>query len=104
MDAGEDIGGGWVHAAPALLDYLQALVQSSREYAGIDTGLSPRGALAILRAARAWALLEGREHLIPEDVQAVFVAVAAHRLRAAPGAEKSADQLTALLLEQVPIP
>ncbi len=95
---------GGVHAAPALLDYLQALVQSSREYAGIETGLSPRGALAILRSARAWALLEGREHLIPEDIQAVFVAVAAHRLRAAPGTEKSADQITALLLEQVPIP
>ena len=95
---------GEVHAAPALLDYLLALVQSSREYAGIHTGLSPRGALAILRSARAWALLESREHLLPEDIQAVFVAVSAHRLRAAPGTEMSADQLAALLLEQVPIP
>ncbi len=93
-----------VHSSPALLDYLQALVESSREYPGIETGLSPRGALAILRSARAWALVHARDHLIPEDIQAVFVAVAAHRLRAAPGTERSADQLTAMLLEQVPIP
>ncbi len=93
-----------VHSSPALLDYLQALVGATRAFPGVQTGLSPRGALAILACSRAWALLEQRDHLIPEDVQAVFVAVAAHRLRL--GAEASADQeaLAQQVLEQVPIP
>ncbi|MEM6573570.1 MAG: MoxR family ATPase [Pseudomonadota bacterium] len=93
-----------IHSSPALLDYLQALVGATRAFPGVQTGLSPRGALAILACARAWALLEQRDHLIPEDVQAVFVAVAAHRLRL--GAEASADQeaLAQQVLEQVPIP
>ncbi|MDJ0654282.1 MAG: MoxR family ATPase [Xanthomonadales bacterium] len=92
-----------VHASPALLDYLQALIQASRDYSGIDTGLSPRGGLAILRCARAWALLDDRDHLIPEDLQAVFVAVAAHRLRPSSGNESRPEEVAAELLAQVPI-
>ncbi len=93
-----------IHGSPALLDYLQALVAATRSFAGVQTGLSPRGALAVLSCARAWALLERRDHLIPEDLQAVFVAVTAHRLRL--GADAGADQeaLAAQVLEQVPIP
>lgn len=70
-----------VHAAPALIDYVQALVQASRRSGLFSEGLSPRAALALLQAARAWAALEQRDHVIPEDVQAVLVPVAAHRLR-----------------------
>lgn len=69
-----------VLATPALIDYLLALLARSRRHAGVRIGLSPRAGLALLRGARAHALLLGREHVVPEDVQALFVAVAAHRL------------------------
>ena len=67
-------------ATPALIDYVLALLARSRRHAGVRIGLSPRAGLALLRGARAHALLLGREHVVPEDVQALFVAVAAHRL------------------------
>ncbi|QDZ28716.1 MoxR family ATPase [Noviherbaspirillum sp. UKPF54] len=70
-----------IHASPALIDYLQALAQASRRSGLFSEGLSPRATIALLHAARAWAALEGRNHVIPEDVQAVLVPVAAHRLR-----------------------
>lgn len=70
-----------VHTSDALIDYVQALAQASRQNGMFAEGLSPRAAIALLQAARAWAALEGRNHVIPEDVQAVLVPVAAHRLR-----------------------
>jgi hypothetical protein len=71
-----------VHVSEALLDYVQALVAWSRERPGFGAGLSPRAAIALLRSARAWALLDGRKLGHPEDVQAVTPAVVGHRLRA----------------------
>jgi MoxR-like ATPase len=69
-----------VHASDALVGYVQALMTRSRQHPGIRVGLSPRAGLALLRAARAYALLLGRNHVLPEDVQALFAPVAAHRL------------------------
>ncbi|SBV35178.1 conserved hypothetical protein [uncultured Stenotrophomonas sp.] len=69
-----------VHASDALVDYVQRLLARSRQHPGIRVGLSPRAGIALLRAARAHALLAGRKHVLPDDVQALFVAVAAHRL------------------------
>ncbi len=69
-----------VHASEPLLAYVQALVSRSRRHPGVRVGLSPRAGLALLRAARAHALLLGRDHALPEDVQALFAAVAEHRL------------------------
>ena len=69
-----------VSASPALLDYLQRLLEQSRRMPGLLYGLSPRAGLGLLRAAKAWALMEGRNHVLPDDVQAVFPAVAEHRL------------------------
>ncbi|HEU4993160.1 MAG TPA: AAA family ATPase [Luteimonas sp.] len=69
-----------VHASDALLSYVQALLHRSRTHPGVRVGLSPRAGIALLRAARAYALLLGRGHALPEDVQALFGAVAAHRL------------------------
>lgn len=66
-----------VHVSPALLDYLQDLLAESRSH---GHGLSPRGGLALLAAARAWALMEGRTMVLPEDIHAVGVAVMGHRL------------------------
>ena len=69
-----------VHASDALVGYVQALLARSRHHPGVRVGLSPRAGLALLRAARAYALLLGRGHVLPEDVQALFIAVAGHRL------------------------
>lgn len=69
-----------VHVAPALVDYVLALVNATRTDAQVQMGLSPRAGLALLAAARAWALIDARDAVLPEDVQAVFKAVAAHRL------------------------
>lgn len=69
-----------VHASEALIDYLQALIARSRNHPGVRVGLSPRAGLALLRAARAHALLLGRGHVLPDDVQALFPHLAAHRL------------------------
>ena len=70
-----------VHASPALLDYLQALVGAVRHHDLLEGGLSPRAVMALLRAAQAQALLNGRHGVIPEDLQAVFVAAVAHRVQ-----------------------
>ena len=69
-----------VHVSEALVGYVQALLARSRQLPGVRVGLSPRAGLALLRASRAYALLLGRGHVLPEDVQALFIAVAGHRL------------------------
>lgn len=74
-----------ITVAPALLDYLQALLRASRQHPDIRVGLSPRAGLALLAGARAWALLQRRRYVIPEDIQALFIATAAHRLLPAQG-------------------
>ncbi|WP_280552980.1 MoxR family ATPase [Halomonas sp. 25-S5] len=79
-----------VHVADALLDYVQALAAASREHPELAWGLSTRGVLALLQAARGWALLEGRDHVLPEDVQAVWVPVTGHRLSSGPREEGEA--------------
>jgi MoxR-like ATPase len=70
-----------VRTSEALVDYVLRLVEATRTQAHFAWGLSPRASLALLAAARAWALLLGRDYVIPEDVQAVLPAVAGHRLR-----------------------
>jgi len=87
-----------VHASDALIDYVQALLTRSRQHAGVRVGLSPRAGLALLRAARAHALLLGRGHVVPEDVQTLFVAVAGHRLVAE--AESSSEPALARAILQ----
>ncbi len=69
-----------IHASDALLDYVQALADHTRRSPDYVNGLSPRAALALLHAARAWALMAGRGHVVPEDVQAVLPVVVGHRL------------------------
>ena len=89
-----------VYVSDALLDYVQALLEQSRAGGRYRLGLSPRAGLALVRAARAWALLEGREAVIPDHVQAVFASVAGHRLQpvdehSEPGAGSGAETLLA---------
>jgi MoxR-like ATPase len=69
-----------VHASDALVAYVQQLLHESRQHPGVRVGLSPRAGLGLLRGARAHALLAGRAHVLPEDVQLLFPQVAAHRL------------------------
>jgi len=92
-----------IHVAPALLDYVQALVAHTRRSPDYVAGLSPRAALALVHSARAWALLEGRDKVLPEDVQAILPGVAAHRLRPAHDSARRVD-VGAQLLAAVPIP
>jgi MoxR-like ATPase len=94
-----------VHVAPALVGYVQALLASTRDRSEIRIGLSPRAGQGLVRAARAWALLAGRDLTLPEDVQAVFAAVASHRLEAADsptGMDHAA--LVADIARSVPVP
>ena len=94
-----------VHTADALLDYCQALLQFSRSSQRFNHGLSPRAGVALLRAARAWALLDGRFQALPEDVQAVLPAVVGHRLHSTSDtAVDESQSLTRHLLDAVPIP
>ncbi|HTU64780.1 MAG TPA: MoxR family ATPase [Steroidobacteraceae bacterium] len=79
-----------VHCAPPLLEYVQALIASTRQRTDVPLGLSPRAGQGLVRAARAWAMLAGRDLVLPEDVQAVFPAVASHRLERA-GTATAAD-------------
>ncbi len=76
---------GKVYVSGALLDYVQAIIAFTRQSGQYDSGLSPRAGLALLTAARAWALMAGRDAVIPEDVQAVLPAVAGHRIRSGIG-------------------
>ena len=79
-----------VHASPKLLEYVQALIAHTRQRSDVLLGLSPRAGQGLVRAARAWALLAGRDMVVPEDVQAVFPSVASHRLERA-GVATAAD-------------
>lgn len=91
-----------IHVGDRLLDYVQALLARSRVLPGDASGLSPRAGLGLLSAARAWALIAGRDHVRPEDVQAVLPAVAAHRLNAL-DARSSGEALVRELIESVPL-
>ncbi len=94
-----------VHAADAIVDYVQAIVAHTRAAPEYTVGLSPRAGLAVLRAARAWALLDGRGHVLPEDVQAVLPAVASHRLESRDGALGASPMAAGEeLCARVPVP
>lgn len=90
-----------VHVAEPLLDYVQNLLDATRRAGEFAEGLSPRAGLSLLAAARAWAMLHGRDMVLPEDVQAVVPSVIGHRLQPAGGGRVVS---VARLLESVPIP
>ncbi|GAB5414101.1 MAG: AAA family ATPase [Congregibacter sp.] len=92
-----------VHASDSLLDYVQRIAARTREGGDFAVGLSPRGVLALLRAAKAWALLAGRDHVLPDDVQAVLVPVLAHRLQSSGGFAGDGRALAAQLQRDVDV-
>jgi MoxR-like ATPase len=96
-----------IHIAPLVLDYVQELVASSRRRADLQLGLSPRAAQGLVRAARAWAMLDGRTAVVPDDIQAIWPAVAQHRLEPRNAADRNAAtraRLTRQILESVAVP
>jgi MoxR-like ATPase len=95
-----------IHTSASLVDYVHALVQASRQNGSFAEGLSPRAGLALMQASRAWAALEGRDHVIPEDVQAVLVPVCAHRLRpvkSSQGVALASRDLVLQLQKSIPV-
>ena len=93
-----------VHASDSLLDYVTDLLKFSRTAGHFAVGLSPRAGLALLRASRSRALIQGRDHVLPEDVQAVLPSVVGHRLRSRDDfGELSTEGITALF-RKVPVP
>jgi MoxR-like ATPase len=93
-----------LHVSPPLIDYVQALIEATRKHPAFRHGLSPRAGLALLSAARAWAWLAGRDMVLPDDVQAVFGAVARHRLHGTQGGKLAGRPEIDALLAGVAIP
>ena len=93
-----------VHASSALLDYLQSLIAATRSGAWFVEGLSPRAGIAVLRAAKAHALLDRRDHVAPDDIQAILVQTAAHRLVPLPGAGRGRAEQVRSMIEATPLP
>ena len=91
-----------IHVADAVLDYIQALLRFSRQHTQAVAGLSTRAGLALKQAAQAWALIEGRDFVLPEDIQAVFKSVAEHRLQRTQASESSIS-LAHHILENVAV-
>ena len=93
-----------IHASENLLEYIHALLDYTRNSNDFVTGLSTRAGIALLRAARAWAYLHDQDQVLPADVQAVFNAVAAHRLIPNTGLQNEQKELVNKVLEIVAIP
>lgn len=91
-----------VHISGALVDYVQRILSHTRESGLYHTGLSPRAGLGLLRAGQAWAMLEGRDHVLPEDIQAVLPSIVSHRLQRRE--EDSSQDWIEQLIHQVAIP
>ena len=93
-----------VHVSPALLDYVQSLIEATRHSPKFIHGLSPRAALALLAAARAWAFIAGRNMVLPEDIQAVLPSVACHRLHLTGSTLHARNEDVLELIRSVEIP
>ena len=91
-----------IHASDKLLDYVLALVTQTRNDSSYPNPLSPRASKAILIAAKAWALIDKRDYVIPEDVQAIIPAVCEHRLRSDYSTYNKGSELSMKLLNNVP--
>ena len=93
-----------VHCSEPLLNYVQQLIQATRNPGLFVYGLSPRAGLAVIQASKSWALMKGRSHAEPGDVQSVFGAIADHRLTPSEQHSRPTMDLVNDLIEQTPIP
>ena len=96
-----------VHISPAVADYMVRLIRATRDHEKIKMGVSPRGVVAMTRATRAWAAMEGRDHVLPDDVKALAIPVLSHRLLTRTGSSlqlsQSSEALIEYLLTKVPV-
>lgn len=96
-----------VHISPAVADYMVRLIRATRDHEKIKMGVSPRGVVAMTRATRAWAAMEGRDHVLPDDVKALAIPVLAHRIITRTGSSlqltQSSEALIEYLLTKVPV-
>jgi MoxR-like ATPase len=92
-----------VHCSDNLLDYVQRLVEHSRNHTDFVDGLSPRGALAIMRCAKTWAFMSGRGHVVPEDVQMILPSVVEHRLSTSANALVGSHGMSHKLMEEIAV-
>ena len=95
-------GGGGLHTAESVLRYVVALLAATREHPLSAAGASPRAGLQLLRAARAHAALQGRDFVLPDDVQALAQPVLAHRIKPVPAAPDAQAEIVADALSTVP--
>ena len=93
-----------IHVSEDLLDYVQALLKETRDDRWFESGLSPRAGLGLLKASRAYAFLEDRDFVMPEDIKTIFPSLARHRLSPSSGFSQSPDEQIEELLSQVPVP
>ena len=95
-----------IYVHPLLLGYMADLVKRTREDSEVEHGVSPRGTLYLLHAARAYALIQGRDYVVPEDIKAVAVGVLAHRIQMRSMTESGQKAINFIksILEQVPLP
>jgi MoxR-like ATPase len=93
-----------LHVSEPVLDYIQALVAATRSHPEIKAGLSPRAALALVHVARAHALVMQQDFCLPDNVQAIFPALAGHRLQPIAEASASGDEVARAILESTPVP
>jgi MoxR-like ATPase len=92
-----------LHVSEAVLDYVQTLIQATRDHASLQAGLSPRAALALVRTARSHALLLGQEFVLPDNVKQIFPALAGHRLQCVAGGGDTHDVVDTIL-DQTRVP
>ena len=93
-----------LHVAEPVIDYIQALIQATRAHAGLRAGLSPRAALALIRTARANALVRGQTFCLPENVKLIFPALAGHRLQPLPESGLSSTDVVEEIIDVTPVP
>ncbi len=93
-----------LHVAEPVLDYIQTLVQATRSHAGLRAGLSPRAALALIRTARAHALVRRQDFCLPENVKQIFPHLAPHRLQPLPESGLDSRAVVAEIIEHTPVP
>ena len=86
-----------IHVSDELLDYLQAILKYTRQSTAFNAGLSPRAGLSLKQCAQAWAMIAGRDHVIPEDIQAILPSVAGHRLVSNTGIHSCENSISNLL-------
>jgi len=93
-----------LHVAEPVIDYIQTLISATRTHAGLRAGLSTRAALALIRTARAHALVRGQDFCLPENVKHIFPALACHRLQPLPESGLSSEQIVAEIIEATAVP